>query len=144
MNYQECIEFANQHPVCSLATLDGDQPHVRTVMLMFADESGFYFETFPNKEMSQQMHNNPNVELCFYNHAPEMMESKQLRVNGTVEFTNDPEAVDRVYNVAKMLEPIAGGPFKHLMEVFKVPHGDAHFWTMNDVGKEASLEHVHF
>ncbi len=144
MNLQECIKFASDNPLCSLATVDRDQPHTRTVMLMYAEESGFYFETFPNKDMSIQMHQNPNVELCFFNHASDMMESKQLRIKGKVEFTDDPETVDRVYEVIKVLEPLAGGPFKHLMEVFRISHGDAHFWTMMDVGKEASLEHLKF
>ena len=144
MNLQECINFATMNPLCSLATVDGDQPQVRIVMLMFADESGFYFETFPNKEMSKQMHQNPNVEVCFFNHAKEMMESKQLRIKGKVEFTDNPETIDRVYEIIKVLEPLAGGPFKHLLEVYKIAHGDAHFWTMNDLGKESTLEHLKF
>ena len=144
MNLQECIHFANENPLCSLATVDGDQPQVRTVMLMYAEESGFYFETFPNKEMSKQMHQNPNVEICFYNHAENMMESKQLRIKGTVSFTDDPQTVDRVYEKIKILEPLAGGPFKDVMEVYKLEHGDAHFWTMNDIGKETTLEHLTF
>lgn len=144
MNLQECINFATVNPLCSLATVNGDQPQVRIVMLMFADESGFYFETFPNKEMSKQMHQNPNVEVCFFNHAAEMMESKQLRIKGKVEFTENPETIDRVYEVVKVLEPLAGGPFKHLLEVYKIAHGDAHFWTMGDLGKETTLEHLNF
>ena len=144
MNLQDCTRFANENPMCFLATSDGDQAHVRTVMLMFAEESGFYFETFPNKEMAKQMHQNPKVELCFYNHAQDMMESKQLRIKGNVEFDNDPATIDRVYEKIKVLEPIAGGPFKEMIEVYKLPHGDAHFWTMNDVGKEDSLEHLNF
>ena len=55
MNLQECINFATMNPLCSLATADGDQPQVRIVMLMFADESGFYFETMLNAPAERVM-----------------------------------------------------------------------------------------
>lgn len=60
MNYLDCINFAKENPFCFLATMDGDQPRVRTILMVIADETGFYFETFPNKDMSMQMHTNPN------------------------------------------------------------------------------------
>jgi uncharacterized pyridoxamine 5'-phosphate oxidase family protein len=111
---------------------------------MFADESGFYFETFPNKKMSQQMHANRKVELCFFNASPEFDKTKQLRIAGEVEFVDDPDIIDKVYEKIKFLEEVAGGPFKQFLEVYKVAHGDAHFWTMMDVGKEDQIEHLTF
>ena len=44
MDFQDCIKFATEIPVCYLATADGDQPRVRTFLLWYADETGFYFE----------------------------------------------------------------------------------------------------
>jgi len=41
---QDCIKFANENPVCYIATMDGDQPRVRGFLMWFADEKGFYFQ----------------------------------------------------------------------------------------------------
>lgn len=144
MTLTDCIQFANENPNCFLATVEGDQPRVRTVLLMFAEESGFYFETFPNKEMSKQMHANQKVELCFYNGSSDLMQARQLRVTGNVEFMNDPVILDRIYEKVKGLEPLAGGPFKHLLEIYRIKSGDAHFWNINDIGKEQQIEHLQF
>jgi uncharacterized pyridoxamine 5'-phosphate oxidase family protein len=43
-DYQDCIKFANENPVCYIATMDGDQPRVRGFLMWFADEKGFYFQ----------------------------------------------------------------------------------------------------
>jgi len=55
MNIQEYIQFANQNPVCFLATMDGNQPRVRTVLLVKADETGFYFDLLSSKKMVKQL-----------------------------------------------------------------------------------------
>lgn len=44
MDIKDCIKFANETPVCYLATVEGDQPRVRALGFWFADESGFYFQ----------------------------------------------------------------------------------------------------
>jgi len=144
MTFTDCIQFANENPNCFLATVEGDQPRVRTVLLIFAEESGFYFETFPNKEMCKQMHANPKIELCFFNGSSDLAQSKHLRVAGKIEFMDDPEILDRIYEKIKGLEPLAGGPFKHLLEIYRIKSGDAHFWTINDLGKEARIKHLKF
>jgi uncharacterized pyridoxamine 5'-phosphate oxidase family protein len=43
MDLKECAQFAAERPVCSLGTIDGDQPRVRTLLMDHADETGFYF-----------------------------------------------------------------------------------------------------
>jgi uncharacterized pyridoxamine 5'-phosphate oxidase family protein len=58
--------------VCSLATVDGDQPRVRTFLLWRANEDGFYFETFNPKDVYKQLKSNPKVEMCFYNNEPDL------------------------------------------------------------------------
>jgi pyridoxamine 5'-phosphate oxidase len=41
MGLKDYIAFASEHRVCQLATADGDQPRVRTLLMWHADESGF-------------------------------------------------------------------------------------------------------
>jgi nitroimidazol reductase NimA-like FMN-containing flavoprotein (pyridoxamine 5'-phosphate oxidase superfamily) len=43
MDYKDCIKFANENPVCYVATADGDQPRVWGLLMWFADETGFFF-----------------------------------------------------------------------------------------------------
>jgi uncharacterized pyridoxamine 5'-phosphate oxidase family protein len=144
MNLHECIEFATAHPFCYLATIDGDQARVRTVLLVFADETGFYFETVKGKDMSNQLHANPNVEFCFTNGSTDLMSAKHMRLTGMAEFMDDPEIIDKVYEIIKGLEEIAGGPFKEYLEVYRIGKGTVHFWTIKDMGKEAEIERLQF
>jgi hypothetical protein len=69
MNIHDCIKFANEIPVCYLATTDGDQPRVRALGFWFADETGFYFQTSTAKELPDQIKKNPKTEACFYKHS---------------------------------------------------------------------------
>jgi pyridoxamine 5'-phosphate oxidase len=144
MNFQDCITFANEHPVCYLATVDGQQTRVRTVLLMFANENGFYFETFSGKDMCEQMKQNPKVEICFYNNPAELPQAKQMRVTGEVEFVEDAEIKQQIYEKVKFLDDLAGRSVEPLLEIFRIKSGDAHFWTLMDVLKEPQLEHIKF
>ena len=103
MTLQDCIAFATANPVCFMATADGAQPRVRTMMLWYANESGFYLIAPSTKAVIEQLERNPKIELCFFNNPSELMDAKQLRVTG-----------------------------------------EAHFWTMHDVLREAELERVRF
>ncbi len=51
MDFKDCIKFANETPVCYLATMDKDQPRVRALGFWFADENGFYFQIGSVKDM---------------------------------------------------------------------------------------------
>ncbi|MGA3197859.1 MAG: pyridoxamine 5'-phosphate oxidase family protein [Halobacteriota archaeon] len=45
MDFDECIQFATEHPICAVATVDSDQPRVRMLGMWFATTEGFYFST---------------------------------------------------------------------------------------------------
>ncbi len=144
MKIDECITFAKENPVCFMATTDGDQPHVRALLLFFADESGFYFGTLSPKDMCKQLHINPKVEICFYNNPAELAHARQMRLTGEVEFVKDPALKHRLHEERKFLDDIAGENLEKYNEIIKVAAGDVHFWTMMDVMKEPQLEHLVF
>jgi uncharacterized pyridoxamine 5'-phosphate oxidase family protein len=144
MDLQDCITFATENPVCYLATTDGDQPRVRAVLLLFANENGLYFVTLSPKEMSKQLHKNPRVEICFYNNPADLQNGKTMRVTGEVEFLDDEELKKEVYEKIRFIEDLAGKPIEHLLEVFRIKTGEAHFWTMADQLKEPELERIKF
>lgn len=139
MTTQECINFAIEHPVCSLATMDGDQPRVRMFLLWRANEDGFYFETFSPKDVCEQLKNNPKVEICFFNNESDLEKAKTMRLTGEVEFLDDPD-------LKKQL--LADWPFlqdaEPVLEIFRVHSGEVFFWTMADILKEKEIERVRF
>jgi pyridoxamine 5'-phosphate oxidase len=144
MNVQECIQFANENPLCYVATVDGDQPHVRALLMWFADESGFYFGTMTPKRFYEQLVDNPKVEICFYNNATDMMAGRMMRITGTAEILEDEALKTRLVTERAFLEDLAGQPVEPVSKVFRVQSGEAHFWTMNDVLKERDLERISF
>ena len=144
MDFQDCIKFATENPVCYVATMDGDQPRVRTFLLWYADESGFYFITMSPKEVSKQLQQNPKVEVCFYNNPAELMGARQMRVTGEAEFLDDEEVKEKAYQTRSFLDAIAGKSVRPITQVFRISTGEAHFWTMADNLKEPELERIKF
>jgi pyridoxamine 5'-phosphate oxidase len=144
MELKECISFASENPVCYLATTEGDQPRVRGLIMDYADETGFYFATLSPKKLSKQLHTNPKVEVCFYNNASDLMQARMMRICGSVEFIDEPEALDRAISHREGLSEIVGEPVDSYVEIFKITAGDVHFWTIMDAMRERQLEHVEF
>jgi pyridoxamine 5'-phosphate oxidase len=144
MQFDECIEFATQHPICYFATEDGDQARVRPLLMWFADERGFYFMTMSPKGFAHQLHANPKIEVCFYNGATELPEARMMRVTGEAQFVDDAELIHRVAEERNALEGIIGRPLEPITEVFRVAKGQAWFWTIMDILKEPQLERVTF
>ena len=136
---QECIKFATEHPVCWLATVDGDQPRVRTFLLWRANKDGFYFETFTPKDVYEQLKNNPKVEICFFNNESDLEKAKTMRIAGEVEFLNDPDLKKQLLEERPFLQDA-----EPVLELFRVPSGEAFFWTMADFLKEKEIEHLRF
>ncbi len=144
MNIQECIQFAKDHPTAYIATIDGDQPRVRIFLMWFADESGFYFIGLSPKKVSQQMHKNPKVEICFYNNPASLNDARQMRITGQLEFLCDDATLEKAYEARSFLENIVGRSIKPYIEPFRIASGEAHFWTMADVMREHQLERISF
>ena len=146
MNFEECIQFANEHPICSIATVDGDQPRVRMFGLWFADNDGFYFSTPKTGNTYQQLTVNPKVELCFY--VPPDTLSRQgapmdmgtvMRASGTVEFLDDENLKQRLLAERPFLQS-----FIERTAIFRVQKGEAWFWTFADSMRESAIERVRF
>jgi uncharacterized pyridoxamine 5'-phosphate oxidase family protein len=144
MDYQDCVSFATKNPVCYLATADGEQPKVRTWLMWYAGEGGFYFVAIDGKEVTKQLEKNPKVELCFFNNAPEPQDWKHMRLTGEIEFLNTDEALKRAYEARSFLDDIVGQSVEPLVRPFRVYTGEAHFWTLGGFLKEPELERVKF
>ncbi len=125
---QDCIRFTNENPICYLATVEGDQPRVRALGFWFADETGFYFQTASMKQTPHQLEKNPKAEACFY--KQEGMIGTMLRVAGKTEFINDPELKKRAIEDRPFLKSFGLTPESPELVIFRIAHGEAHFWTM--------------
>jgi len=130
MTIQDCIKFTNENPICYLATVEGDQPHVRALGFWFADETGFYFQTGASKEFYHQLKNNPKTEVCF--HKNEKMTGSMLRIAGKVEFLNDIKLKEKVLEDRPFIKNFGFTAQSPELIIFRIPHGQAHFWVMEN------------
>lgn len=58
MNKNKIFNFLNANPVFHLATVDGNKPHVRGLLLYRADENGIIFHTGKMKDLHKQLTEN--------------------------------------------------------------------------------------
>lgn len=130
MKIQDCIKFANENPVCSLATVENDQPRVRLLGFWFADETGFYFQTSTVKEIPGQLKLNPKTEICFYKH--EGVIGTMLRVSGEAEFLDDINFREKAFADRPFLKNFGMTINSPELFLFRISHGKAHFWTMEN------------
>ncbi|MDO8587824.1 MAG: pyridoxamine 5'-phosphate oxidase family protein [Armatimonadota bacterium] len=145
MTLRECAKFANENPVCYIATVEGDQPRVRAFALWYADETGFYFHSGAPKAVCAQLRKNPKTEVCFYAPAPMPDPGTMLRVAGNAEFLNDTALKARLLEDRPFLKDMGiTGPDDPMLAVFRIASGEAWFWTMANNMREAESERVRF
>ena len=126
MTKTEVLEFVQKNPVFSLATIDGNQPRVRLIMLYRADENGIIFITGRYKDLYKQLQDNPAVELCFYNHE----QGLQVRIEGSVEMLDDLELKKQVVEAFSFLKPFVESQGYEALICNCLKNGKATTWTM--------------
>lgn len=125
MNKEEILKFLNDNPEFSLATCDGNLPHVRTLKLHKADETGIYFMVGKFKDVYRQLSVNPYVEMCFHR------DNSQVRITGQVEnLDKDLELKKEILSVRPFMTSwIEQVGFKY-MAVFRIRYGKAFSWSL--------------
>ena len=139
MDIKDCIKFTNENKLCYFATMDKDQPRVRALGFWFADETGFYFQTGDVKLLYNQLKDNRKAEVCFYKHDGEL--GTMLRISGEVEFVDDISLKERVLKERPFLKSFGLTINSPGLIVFRIPHGEAHFWTMENNLKPKDIIH---
>ncbi len=127
MDIHDCIRFANENPLCILATAEGKQPRVRAMDMWFADETGFYFQTSTIKEIPSQLMGNPKVEVCFIRNKTNPL--LMLRIAGEAEIILDPAYKNKVMEDKPHLQVFVARPESPKIVLFRITHGEAHFWS---------------
>lgn len=75
---QRVFEFLKKAGTYYLATVEGDQPHVRPFGTIDLFEDKLYIQTGKVKEVSKQIQANPKVEICAF------LDGTWLRVAATL------------------------------------------------------------
>jgi len=73
---KEVYNFLHECGVYYLATIDGDQPRVRPFATAEIFDGHFYIQTGKSKNVSKQIQENPNVEICGFK------DGKWIRISG--------------------------------------------------------------
>ena len=60
----EVLEFLKKTDTYFLATVDGDQPHVRPFGTIYKFNDRLYIQTGKKKDVAKQIAANPKVEIC--------------------------------------------------------------------------------
>jgi pyridoxamine 5'-phosphate oxidase len=127
MNKAEIVKFINGHPLCHLATVEGNSPRVRGMMMYRADEKGILFHTSDTKDLWHQVKANPNVEICFNDLANNL----QIRVEGRAQIVEDPDLKKEIVEERTFLKPFVEKNGYEPMKVFRVTGCRAQVWTMS-------------
>jgi len=126
MTKEEILEFAERNPVFSLATIDGEKPRVRLIMLAMVEDGELIFTTGRDKDVSRQMTANPAVELCFYSAD----EGRQVRIEGTAEEAKDNDLKKRIVVKFEFLKPWIDAEGLDVLNTYRVKNAKATTWTM--------------
>lgn len=77
---KEVCEFLKTCGYYFIATVDGDQPHVRPFGTAAIFENKLYIQTGKQKKVAKQMTANPKIEICAYDET----HGQWLRIEATV------------------------------------------------------------
>jgi uncharacterized pyridoxamine 5'-phosphate oxidase family protein len=124
MTKEEIIDFVNANPVCYLATVEDDSPHVRAMGMYKADERGILLQTGTIKGMYREIARNPKIELCFNGGE------KVVRISGTAEFIEDQDLKEEIIKARPFLKPLVKTHGYDVVKVFRVANAVATVWTM--------------
>ena len=136
MTKKDILDFMTANPIFHLATVDGNKPHVRAMLLYRADDNGIIFNTGKIKDLYRQLTENPNVEMSFTNGIFENL--IQIRVTGTVEPLEDLNLKKEIVQKRDFLKPWVEQVGYDSLAVYRLQKGKATVWTMatNTVPKE--------
>ena len=83
---ERVVKFLKEAGTYYLATVDGDKARVRPFGTVNVFEGKLYIQTGKSKDVSKQIHANPNVEICAF------MNGDWLRVSGQLIEDDNREA----------------------------------------------------
>jgi general stress protein 26 len=98
-----------------LATMDGEQPRVRPVSPVLVDGFTIYLANLKSYQKTQQIENNPNVELCYMN-----ADHNQVRITGQAEIVKDRKLIEEIWHKNKLLQHYLGSVDNPELIVYRI------------------------
>jgi len=126
VNQAEIFAFITKNPYCALATVEGHQPRVRTLMSLRVDERGILFNTGKAKDLYRQIQANPDVELCYYDPVAKV----QVRISGRLVAQDDAATHQVVLEKLPFLRPLVEAKGTGLLAPYLLKNGRVTVWTM--------------
>lgn len=99
---EEVHKFLKECGIYYLATIDGNKPRVRPFGTAEIFEGHLYIQTGKSKNVSKQIHINPNVELCAFKNGEWIRISGKLIEDNRIEAKKD--MLDKNPDLRKMYD----------------------------------------
>lgn len=125
---KEVVSYLSKSDVQYFATigLDG-KPKVRPFQFMFEEGSKLWFCTSNQKEIYQELQNQPYIELCATGEK-----KSWLRLSGRVVFSDKLKIKEKVFEVSPLVKGIYKEPDNPHFEVFYLEEVSA---SIAEIGK---------
>lgn len=110
----EIVNFLNENPVQYFSSIGIDgHPKVRPFQFMFEKNGKLYFCTNNQKDVYNEIKNNPYIEIC--TSSPNFA---WIRLNGKVTFTNDLEIKKAIIEHSPLVKSLYQNAKNPIFEVF--------------------------
>ncbi len=110
----EIVNFLNENPVQYFSSIGIDgNPKVRPFQFMFEKNGKLYFCTNNQKDVYNEIKNNPYIEIC--TSSPNFA---WIRLNGKVTFTNDLEIKKAIIEHSPLVKSLYQNAKNPIFEVF--------------------------
>lgn len=126
---KEVYDFLKKCKVYYLATVDGDKPRVRPFGTVNIFENKLYIQTGKKKDVSKQIHLNPNVEICAFDGED------WIRLTGVLMEDTRVEAKRDLLKHYPSLAPLYD-EYDENTEVFYFKEGHAVVYSFKEAPKE--------
>lgn len=127
----EIMQFLKDNPVFYLATVDGYLPRVRPLGFAMWYNGHLCIAIGKHKAAYKQLLDNTNLELCAANDRGEW-----LRVQGTANFDNTPQAVQEAFKVMPQLADMYNEESGLKLGIVYLDHLSAKLFSMSGVVKD--------
>ena len=128
---EELKKVLEGRPVLYLATVEGYLPRVRPINHYMVWNGRFYIAMGKHKEAYKQLLDNTNLEICAANERGEW-----LRVQGTANFDNSPEALAAAFQVMPQLADMYNEESGLKLGIVYLDHLSAKLFSMSGAVKD--------
>ena len=109
------LEVIHRAKFPMLATVDGNQPHLRPVSPVRTEGFTVFIANLRPYGKTNQIALNPKVELCYLDDAHD-----QVRITGTAEVLADPELLEVIWRDNPLLRRYLGQPDNPALIIYRV------------------------